>query len=234
MAKPRILVVEDETGIAETICYVLETDGFDTQWCSSGADALEALQTGCFALAVLDVGLPDINGFDLFRQIHAKQDLPAIFLTARGGEIDRVVGLELGADDYISKPFSPRELSARVRTVLRRVGKTPSAGSNAIQKPLVIDGERRKISYYGRALELSRYEYGLLKTLISKPGRVFSREELLALVWDEPGECFDRTIDSHVKTLRAKLLGITPTFDPIITHRGVGYSLAEVLPAQAA
>lgn len=234
MARLRILVVEDEPGIAETIGYVLETDGFDTQWCSSGADALQALQTGTFALAVLDVGLPDINGFDLFRQIRAQQDLPAIFLTARGGEIDRVVGLELGADDYISKPFSPRELSARVRTVLRRAGKASAPPEKATQKPLVIDEERRKISYYGRPLDLSRYEYGLLKTLMSKPGRVYSREELLALVWDEPETSFDRTVDSHVKTLRAKLQGITPTFDPVITHRGVGYALAESLPAKAA
>lgn len=234
MAKPKILVVEDEAGIADTICYVLTTDGFDPHWCQTGTEAFAALETERFALAVLDVGLPDINGFDLFRQIQAKHALPAIFLTARSEEIDRVVGLELGADDYIGKPFSPRELSARVRSVLRRIHPaTPAAADKHVaQPPLVIDDERRRISYYGHALDLSRYEYGLLKTLMSKPGRVFTRDELLTRVWDGASEAFDRTVDTHIKTLRAKLAMVSPSFDPIVTHRGSGYALTEALPAK--
>jgi len=125
MSHPRILVVEDEPAIADTIVYALSTDGFEPHWCATGGAALEAARAQPCALAVLDVGLPDINGFELFKQLQRiDRGLPAIFLTARSSEIDRVVGLELGADDYIAKPFSPRELVARVRSVLRRVQRT--------------------------------------------------------------------------------------------------------------
>lgn len=235
MSKPKILIVEDEPGIADTICYVLGSDGYDTLHCATGTEALMALEeNGRFVLAILDVGLPDINGFELFRRIQASHDLPAIFLTARSEEIDRVVGLELGADDYVAKPFSPRELAARVRGVLRRVSKTQSAPDRpapASSAPLEIDEACRRIRYYGQPLELSRYEFGLLQTLATRPGRVFSRDELLATVWND-ADSIDRTVDTHVKTLRAKLAAVTPGFDPIITHRGIGYAFAETLPAQ--
>lgn len=232
MSPLKILIVEDEPGIADTIRYVLASDGFEPVLCATGAEALATLAAANFALAVLDVGLPDINGFELFRKIQALRELPVIFLTARSEEIDRVVGLELGADDYIAKPFSPRELAARVRGVLRRVGKTQSAQNAAPHAAaLEIDEERRRVRYYGQALELSRYEFGLLRTLASRPGRVFSRDELLALIWNDT-ESIDRTVDTHVKTLRAKLAAITPEFDVILTHRGIGYALAEQLPAK--
>lgn len=229
--KPRILVVEDEPGIADTIRYALATDGFEPILCSTGAEALAKLAAHEVALVVLDVGLPDMSGFELFKRMQAQMDAPVIFLTARSDEIDRVVGLELGADDYMAKPFSPRELTARIRTVLRRVQKTQRApGASAPATPIKIDDERRRISYYGHALELSRYEYGLLKVLIARPGRVYSRDELLELVWDEPGDSFDRTVDAHIKTLRAKLHAIGPRLEPIRTHRGVGYAFADDLP----
>lgn len=239
--KPRILVVEDEPGIADTIRYALKTDGFEPVCCSTGAEALQAVAEDGIALVVLDVGLPDVNGFDLFKRMQAVTSAPVVFLTARSDEIDRVVGLELGADDYIAKPFSPRELTARIRTVLRRVQKAaqapapaqpaPSTATSApASRPFEVDEERRRIRYYGRPLELSRYEYGLMKTLVARPGRVFSREELLALVWDDPDESFDRTVDTHIKTLRAKLAAIAPRLEPIRTHRGVGYALADDLP----
>ncbi|GAB2904529.1 two-component system response regulator CreB [Uliginosibacterium flavum] len=234
MSQPRILIVEDEPGIADTIRYVLASEGFEPVLCGTGAAALAELATGNIALAVLDVGLPDINGFELFRKIQALGELPVIFLTARSEEIDRVVGLELGADDYIAKPFSPRELAARVRGVLRRVGKvrtTQSEPATPEATPLEIDEERRRIRYYGQALDLSRYEFGLLRTLASRPGRVFSRDELLGLIWHD-AESIDRTVDTHVKTLRAKLGAVTPDFDAIVTHRGIGYALAEQLPAK--
>jgi two-component system catabolic regulation response regulator CreB len=207
--------------------YALATDGFDPHWCSTGGAALEVARTQPCALAVLDVGLPDINGFELFKQLQqVDRGLPAIFLTARASEIDRVVGLELGADDYIAKPFSPRELAARVRTVLRRVQRSAAPPPPATGL-FDVDDERKLIRFRGRALDLSRTEYRLLKVLIERPGRVFSRDELMERAWDDPASAFDRTVDAHVKTLRAKLRDLAPDDDPIVTHRGLGYSLRE-------
>ena len=227
--RPRILVVEDEPAIADTIAYALSTDGFEPVWCTTGEAALEQAATGNLALVILDVGLPDINGFELFKRLSVLSAAPVIFLTARGDELDRVVGLELGADDYISKPFSPRELTARVRSVLRRVAKSPSAVPPVTAKrlPFSVDDERRTITFFDRALELPRYEYRVLKLLVSRPGRVFSREEILHYAWDEPDASFDRTVDAHIKQLRAKLKRIAPEVEAIRTHRGEGYSLSE-------
>jgi two-component system, OmpR family, catabolic regulation response regulator CreB len=228
-SKPAVLIVEDESGIADTLQYALRTEGFEPLWCATGEAALA--RAGDAALVILDVGLPDISGFELFKRLRAlREDLPVLFLTARGEEIDRVVGLELGADDYVTKPFSPRELVARVRTVLRRTA-IKAASAPAMALPLHCDEGRRQIRYYGQALDLSRYEYGLLKTLLSRPGFVFTRERLLDLVWDDSTESLDRTVDAHVKTLRAKLKAVAPELEPIRTHRGVGYALAEDLPA---
>jgi len=237
--RTRILLVEDEPAIADTITYALTTEGFEPLWCATGQAALAALERTTFALAIVDVGLPDLNGFDLFREIQAHWRLPVIFLTARSAEIDRVVGLELGADDYIPKPFSPRELCARVRTVLRRVVRGGAAeppalpASASVRHPASgvfgVDDERKTIRYRGCLLDLSRYEYRLLKLLVGRPGRVFSREDLLAQVWDDPASSLDRTVDAHVKQLRAKLRAVDPDTDPIQTHRGLGYSLKEGL-----
>jgi two-component system, OmpR family, catabolic regulation response regulator CreB len=229
-SKPAVLIVEDEPGIADTLQYALTTEGFEPRWCATGEAALT--QARDVALVILDVGLPDISGFELFKRLRAlRADLPVLFLTARADEIDRVVGLELGADDYVTKPFSPRELVARVRSVLRRSAGNSTAAAATTSSPLHCDEGRRQIRYYGRALDLSRYEYGLLKTLLSRPGFVFSRERLLDLVWDDANESLDRTVDAHVKTLRAKMKVVAPTLEPIRTHRGVGYALAEDLPA---
>lgn len=275
--KPRILVVEDEPGIADTIRYALASDGFEPVCVGTGADALRAFDDDAApapALVVLDVGLPDVNGFELIKRLHARAPVPVIFLTARSDEIDRVVGLELGADDYVAKPFSPRELVARVRTVLRRVARSappaataPGAGGGAAEggavvggaagsggapgageaaarassnasaaidvAPLRVDVERRRIHYYGRALDLPRYEFGLLRTLASRPGRVWSRDELLAQVWGADTDSFDRTVDAHVKTVRAKLKAVAPDVEAIVTHRGAGYALEDPLPPAA-
>jgi two-component system catabolic regulation response regulator CreB len=232
--RTKILVVEDEPAIADTIVYALSTDGYEPHWVATAEAALTAAHAGDFALAVLDVGLPDLNGFDLFKRLQqqaGRTGLPALFLTARAGEVDRVVGLELGADDYVAKPFSPRELVARVRTILRRVQKqaetadTPAA--RGASGAFLVDDQRKSIRYRGKVLELSRYEYRLLKVLIERPGRVFSRDELMSMVWEDPAASFDRTVDAHIKQLRAKLRAIDPDDDPIHTHRGMGYSLRE-------
>jgi two-component system catabolic regulation response regulator CreB len=254
--KPQILIAEDESGIADTLQYVLQSDGFRPMWCATAEEAIAQFAKEPPALAILDVGLPDLNGFELFKRLRALNqaqggaEVPMLFLTARSDEIDRVVGLELGADDYIAKPFSPRELVARVRTILRRSARTgaggaavpvgglphqnvppaPPAPSQPPAMPFLLDDERMQIRYYGRLLELSRYEYGLLRLLVQRPGRVFTRDELLQRVWDDASESFDRTVDAHVKTLRAKLKAIAPEVEPIRTLRGTGYALNEELP----
>jgi two-component system, OmpR family, catabolic regulation response regulator CreB len=233
--KPRILIVEDEPGIADTLQYALRTEGFEPVCCATGEEALASARAEPPALVILDVGLPDTSGFEVFKRLRALSDVPVVFLTARSDEIDRVVGLELGADDYINKPFSPRELVARVRGILRRSNK-PNAPMTANAKaeltpPVVVDEGRRQIRFYGRALELSRYEFGLLQTLASRPGHVFSRDALLDRVWGDATESLDRTVDAHVKTLRAKMKLVAPALEPIRTHRGSGYALAEDLPA---
>ena len=252
VTKPRILVVEDEPGIADTIHYALASDGFEPVPCGSARDAIAHFTASLPALAILDVGLPDMNGFELFRRLQdlpGGKQVPMLFLTARSSEIDRVVGLELGADDYVAKPFSPRELVARVRTILRRSGRAnatdseqtmptaPAAPAPAAAEfiaddllqhgALTLDAERRLIRFHGQALELSRYEYGLLAALMQRPGRVYTRDELLQRVWDDPGDSFDRTVDAHIKTLRAKLRAVRDGEDPIRTLRGVGYALRE-------
>lgn len=228
--KPVILIIEDEPAIVDAITYALHTDGFDTAWAATGRDGLARLVEGPVALVVLDIGLPDGSGFDLFREIRKSHDEPVIFLTARTAEVDRIVGLELGADDYVVKPFSPRELSARVKAVLRRARPEPSAAPEPAagnRIPFVVDEDRCLISYFGRTLELSRYEYKLLLTLIRRPGWVFSREKLMDLVWDVPESSLERTVDTHVKTIRGKLRTVRPDLEAIVTHRGLGYALRE-------
>jgi len=229
---PRVLVVEDEAAIADAVTYALATDGFEPVWCATGAAAIEAIGKGPIALAILDIGLPDINGFDLFRRLTAGSGVPVIFLTARSAEVDRIVGLEMGADDYISKPFSPRELTARVRAVLRRAQRSampaePPPTAARVSLPFVVDEERMVISFFGKPLDLSRYEYRVLKCLIERPGRVLTRQQLMDLAWDAPDHSLDRTVDAHIKMLRAKLRQVAPEVEAIQTHRGTGYSLRE-------
>jgi two-component system catabolic regulation response regulator CreB len=225
-----ILIIEDEPSIVENIRYALETEGFSTSWYSQGKKALERLKQGGVDLVVLDIGLPDVNGMELCKQIRSGSLVPVIFLTARSDEIDRVVGLEIGADDYMVKPFSPRELSARVKAVLRRYDGAQASGSQTAQSlgpGFELDEARCRISFNGQLLELPRYEFKILSLFIRHPGRVYSREILMDLVWDDPEMSTDRTVDAHIKNLRAKLRRVSPHKDPIKTHRGMGYSLKE-------
>ncbi|UCE52643.1 MAG: two-component system response regulator CreB [Desulfobacterales bacterium] len=225
--KPKILIIEDEPAITETIRYALETDGFETHCLSSGMPVISLLAKEAIDLIILDIGLPDINGLELCKEIRKAHTLPIIFLTARADEVDRVVGLEIGADDYVVKPFSPRELSARIKAVLRRTQQPAVAAPS--NQAFQLDESKRQISYFGTPVELSRYEYNLLKILIHRPGQVYSRDQLMELAWDEPDASMDRTVDAHVKNIRSKLKTIKPEIDPIITHRGIGYALKEDL-----
>lgn len=223
----KILIVEDEPSIADNIVYALSTEGFEPQWCSTGGAAMEEFERLSHDLIVLDVGLPDINGFEVARRLLARGPVPLIFLTARSDEIDRVVGLELGADDYVVKPFSPRELSARVKAVLRRSGSEVS-GPRPLENDasgFSIDDRGMSISYHGSLLELSRTEYFLLRVLVRSPGRVYTREQLMDSAWQHSGASMERTVDTHIKTIRRKLRSVVQEPDPIVTHRGIGYSL---------
>jgi two-component system catabolic regulation response regulator CreB len=237
-SRPKILVIEDESAIADTITYALETEGFEAVWRNEARAGLAVLREHAIALVVLDVGLPDMNGFDVCRELRRLGNWPVIFVTARSGEVDRIVGLELGADDYLVKPFSPRELTARVRAIMRRTSQVAAGPdgsrfetrSGPARDPVTLwrhDAERCRIHYQGQALDLTRNEYRLLATLVAAPGRVFSRDQLMTAAWDDPGAALDRTVDAHVKSVRAKLRLIAPEADPIETHRGLGYSLRE-------
>ena len=217
-----ILIVEDEAAIADAITYALRTEGFRPRHCGLGTEALALLRAESFQLVILDVGLPDLSGFEVLRRLRGFSEIPVIFLSARTEEVDRVLGLEIGADDYVAKPFSPRELVARVRVILRRLApRTPSA-----EPQFEVDEATHRIRYFGQALDLTRYEYLLLKTLLAQPERIFSRAQLMEQVWAGAEDSADRTVDTHVKTLRTKLRSIEPDQDPIQTHRGQGYSLS--------
>ena len=220
----RILVVEDESAIADAMLYALRGEGFAVEHCLLGQPALARLRAQDFAVVILDIGLPDINGFDLCRTLRKFSDVPVIFLSARDAEIDRVLGLELGADDYMVKPFSPRELVARVRARLRR-GATPSPSPWRELGPFAHDEAGQRIRYAGQVLTLTRYEYRLLSALIARPGAILSREQLMEDVWRDAPDTVDRTIDTHIKTLRAKLRPLAGGRDPVQTHRGLGYSV---------
>jgi len=232
----RILVVEDEPSICENIVYALEADGFAVETAGTGFQALEALRAGAFQLVILDVGLPDMTGFEVCKTLRQSSQTPVIFLTARSSEVDRVVGLEIGGDDYVVKPFSPRELAARARAILRRArpdALEPEAAPAAARgaPPLVVDETRCQVTYYGVPLALTRYEFRLLRAFAAHPGRVFSREQLMERASEEPDASMERTVDTHIKTLRARLREARPGIDPIVTHRGMGYSLLETWPA---
>ena len=219
---PHILIVEDEAAIADTLIFALQGDGHSTEWVTLGSAALEQQRQRPADLIILDIGLPDINGFETCRQLRRFSEVPVMFLSARDGEIDRVVGLEIGADDYVVKPFSPREVAARVRAILKRM--TPCSEPEAPETPFSIDSQRLQISYRGQSLTLTRHEFRLLQCLLEQPERVFSREQLLDATGVPAEAGYERNVDSHIKSLRAKLRTVQADAEPIQTHRGLGYS----------
>lgn len=225
MAGETILLIEDESAIADTVIYALETEGFRVRWVSLGAEGIAALQADTtIASVILDVGLPDTNGFEVCKAIRRFSEVPILFLTARNEEVDRIVGLEIGADDYVSKPFSPRELAARVKVILRRL--QGAAAVSAADTGFTLDEARARIAYHGQWLTLTRFEYLILKLLLAQPERVFSRAQIMDRVWPEPEASLERVVDTHIKSLRSKLRAVHGGDDPITTHRGLGYSIS--------
>ena len=218
---PTILLAEDEAAIAETILYALRAEGFTAEHVLLGGSVVPRLKQGGVDLVILDVGLPDRSGFEVCREVRTTSAVPVVFLTARNDEIDRVLGLELGADDYMAKPFSPRELVARVRARLRR----HEGGETQRRGRFEVDAVAHRIRYAGHWLDMTRYEHALLHELLRRPGAILSRAQLLDRAWEDALESGERTVDTHVKTLRAKLRALDPARDPIRTHRGLGYSI---------
>lgn len=231
MMSDRILIIEDEPTILEMIICALEMESFQVEGALTGEEGLRILEENAQDLIILDVGLPDESGFEVCKKVRTHPlnlMTPIIFLTARNSEIDKVVGLEIGGDDYLTKPFSPRELSARVKAILRRT-KNRESFHEHIKKEhdlFRVDEKKKMIHLKNSKLDLTRYEYLLLKCLINSPGQVFSRDQLMEKIWDDPGSSLDRTIDAHIKSIRNKCKNIIST-DPIETHRGLGYSLKE-------
>jgi two-component system catabolic regulation response regulator CreB len=224
-----ILIVEDEMSIADTLVFALGAEGFETRWVGLGRHAIEHVEAGSVLFVILDVGLPDMSGFEVCKAIRRTSEVPVLFLTARAEEIDRVVGLEIGADDYVVKPFSPREIAARVRAILKRTGgarpaPAPAAPTADATADFQLDAERLKISHRDRPLELTAQEFRIFSHLLSHPERVFSRQQLLAAIGTGGGASYERNIDGNIRSLRAKIRKLAPDLDPIQTHRGFGYS----------
>ena len=230
-----VLIVEDEIAIADTLLYALRAAGLLASHAATLADARRLLVQSVPSLIILDLGLPDGSGLDLCREIRRGSaplaDVPILMLTAMSDEVDRIVGLELGADDYVAKPFSPREVGLRVKTILRRAA---AANAPATKPPtttdaasvFVVDAAGQRISYASAWLDLTRRELHILQLLLTRPGHIYSRETVLDRVWGRDIDSMERTVDTHIKTLRAKLRNADPTRDPILTHRGLGYSLS--------
>lgn len=223
---PKILLFEDENNIAENLKYALKTEGIHCEHSSTAQDGLQKFKDGNFDLVILDVGLPDKNGFDVCKEIRLNSKVPIFFITARTDEIDKILGLELGADDYITKPFSPREVTARVRAFFRRYGDGNQITEPKKIKDFLIFEDRFQIKFHNVDLELRRYEFGILKLLLEHPGRVFSRSQIMDRVWHEPDMSLERTIDTHIKVIRAKIKNISNE-EIIQTHRGLGYSIKD-------
>jgi two-component system response regulator BaeR len=220
---PHILIAEDEPKIAALLEDYLTAAGMRVSRVDDGAAVLAAIDELAPDLLILDLMLPNRDGMSLCRDVRAKGTLPIVMLTARVEEIDRLLGLELGADDYICKPFSPREVVARVKAILRRVAPHETAGDT--RALIAIDEARLRATVNGRRLDLTPVEFRLLQTLHRHPGRVYRRDELLDLIYDDFREVSDRTIDSHIKNLRRKLDLLLPNRQLILSVYGVGYKL---------
>lgn len=218
----RLLLLEDDAAIAEPLLYALERAGHEVTHLMLGSEVFSWVENHHPELLILDVGLPDISGFEVLTRLRRHSAVPVLMLTARSDENDRVLGFELGADDYVGKPFSPREVLARVAAILKRTQPASSASMPSTQA-IVLDEERARVLCRGTALALTRYEYLLLTVFMRAPERVYSRAQLMSLVWSHEVSQ-ERTVDTHIKSLRGKIHAVAPDLDPIQTHRGLGYS----------
>jgi two-component system response regulator BaeR len=218
-ARPYVLIVEDERRLASVLADYLHAAGFETEWIADGREVVPAVRRRMPDLVLLDLMLPGKDGLDVCRELRTFTDVPIVMVTARVEEVDRLIGLELGADDYICKPYSPREVVARVRAILRRVERSGTAVPG-----LDIDEARHRAAWNGRDLELTAVEFRLLKALAETPGRVWSRAQLVDRLYTDGRVVTDRTVDSHVKNLRRKLAQASPGQDPIRSIYGVGYA----------
>ena len=228
----RIVLVDDDANLRHTLGYALRQEGFEVFAAEDGERGLEAFHQSRPDVVLLDVMLPNLDGFEVCRRIRKESDVPILMLTARDTELDKVVGLELGADDYLAKPFSTRELVARVRALLRRT-RQPAApvGERLESAGLLLDAVRHRVTLEGREISLKPKEFDLLEFFMAHPGQVFGREQLLASVWGYDFAGDSRTVDTHVKTLREKLDDDAERPLWIDTVRGVGYRFRETAPA---
>jgi len=225
MTSGHILIVEDETKIAHLLRDYLERAGYKAICLERGDEVIACVKKEMPALILLDIMLPGMDGTEVCREIRRLSNVPIIMLTARVEEVDRIIGLELGADDYICKPFSAREVVARVKTVLRRTHTEPS-GQNLAVGPITLDEQRHEVTIGSSALDLTPSEFGLLRVMMTYPERVFSRNELINQVQGYEFDGYDRTIDTHIKNLRKKISKALPGQEIISTVYGVGYKLA--------
>lgn len=227
MARESILVVEDEAKIAEVLHLYLERNGYEVSVASDGHQALESVRRQTPDLVLLDLNLPGVDGLEVCRRLRQESSVPIIMVTARSEETDKLIGLELGADDYVTKPFSPREIVARVRAVLRRVTSSGPHPSILRVGELSLDPQRHVVQLAGRQLDLTPTEFRLLRVLMGNPGRVFSRLQLLEQVQGDAFEGYERTVDAHIKNLRQKIESNPQKPARLLTVYGVGYKLAE-------
>ena len=228
----RIVLVDDDANLRHTLGYALRQEGFEVFAAEDGERGLEAFHQSRPDVVLLDVMLPNLDGFEVCRRIRKESDVPILMLTARDTEVDKVVGLELGADDYLAKPFSTRELVARVRALLRRTRQTAApVGERLESAGLLLDAVRHRVTLEGREISLKPKEFDLLAFFMAHPGQVFGREQLLASVWGYDFAGDSRTVDTHVKTLREKLDDDAEHPLWIDTVRGVGYRFREAAPA---
>lgn len=224
----RILVVDDDPHIREVICFALEKTGMTTIIARDGAQALVHVAAQMPDLIVMDIGMPEMDGLEVCKRIRKSSDVPILFLSARDEEIDRILGLEIGGDDYVTKPFSPRELVARVNVILRRtmaqIGEAAGEGTLLTKGCLVINPQAREVSCNGAEVTLTALEFTLLKSMLARAGMVFTRDQLMALVYGPGIHVSDRTIDSHIRNIRAKI-ATAGCSNAIETVHGVGFRL---------
>ncbi|HJR95595.1 MAG TPA: response regulator transcription factor [Gaiellaceae bacterium] len=228
---PRVLLVDDESDILEPVSYALQKEGFEVKPAEDGSTALELARAELFDVIVLDIMLPGISGMDVCRTLRAESDVPIIMLTARDSEVDRVLGLELGADDYVTKPFSSAELVSRIRAILRRreLDQAPSSGGSEVRVGgIIIDLGRHSVEVDGRSVDLTPSEFRLLLLLAEEPERVFTREQIMEHLWQTPYVGDTRACDAHISNLRRKLERDHRHPERIVTVREAGYKLVPV------